>query len=195
MPRGRPKAEDYTGPICGAAPRPGSPRTWPCKRSPVLGQTKCRQHGGIHKNTESDRQRAQAERKINAAVRRLNITPVEDPLSALKMLAGEVLAWKNEMSRHVGELEQVRYRAGDGGEQVRGEIQLFERAMDRCASVLTAIAKLNIDERLAAISEQQAQMLSAALFAAFDEAGLSITDTAQKKAVAKAFHGHLRLAG
>lgn len=195
MPRGRPKAEDYTGPICGAAPKPGGPRTWPCKRAPLLGQTRCRQHGGIHKNTESARRRELTERKINAAVRKLKITPVEDPLSALKMLAGEVLAWKNEMSRHVGTLEQVRYRAGDGGEQIRGEIQLFERAMDRCASVLTAIAKLNIDERLAAISEQQAQMLAAALFAAFDEAGLGITDTVQKKAVAKAFHQRLRLVG
>lgn len=184
--------KDRQGPRCGAAPKPGGQRKWPCKRFALIGQTRCRLHGGIHKNTESDRERAKTERKINAAVRRLNITPVEDPLSALKNLAGEVLAWKNEMSRHVGELEILRYRAGDGGEQVRGEIQLFERAMDRCASVLTAIAKLNIDERLAAISEQQAQMLATALFAAFDEAGLGITDTTKKKAVAKAFHRHLQ---
>lgn len=180
------------GPRCGAAPKAGSDRKWPCKRFPIIGQTRCRQHGGIHKNTDSDRARVLTERKIDAAVRRLNITPVEDPLSALKMLAGEVLAWKNEMSRHVGELEILRYRS-DAAEQIRGEVQLFERAMDRCASVLTSIAKLNIDERLAAISEQQAQALTTALFAAFDEAGLGITDTAEKKAVAKAFNGHLRL--
>lgn len=193
MPGGRPKAEDYTGPICGAAPRKGSKRTWPCKRAPIIGQERCRQHGGIHRNTKSERRKAILERQINAAVRKLDITPVEDPLTELKKLAGEVLAWKNEMSRHVGILENLRYRAGDGGEQIRGEIQLFERALDRCAAVLTAIAKLNIDERLAAISEQQAQMLATALFAAFDEAGLGITDNIQKKAVAKAFHRHLSL--
>lgn len=180
------------GERCGAAPKPGGQRKEPCQRFPTIGQKRCRLHGGAHRNTESDRSRAITERKINAAVRKLNITPVEDPLSALKTLAGEVLAWKDEMSRHVGNLEALRYRAGDGGEQVRGEIQLFERAMDRCATVLTAIAKLNIDERLAAISEQQAQMLSTALFAAFDEAGLSITDTEQKKAVARSFHRHLQ---
>lgn len=184
--------KDRQGPRCGAAPKPGGQRTWPCKRFALIGEKRCRQHGGIHAGNAANRRRAEAERKIDAAVRRLNITPVEDPLTELKKLAGEVLAWKNEMSRHVGELTNIRY-GGDSGEQIRGEIQLFERAMDRCASVLTAIAKLNIDERLAAISEQQAQMLSAALFAAFDEAGLSITDTIQKKAVAKAFHRHLQL--
>lgn len=179
------------GPRCGAAAKPGGTRKWPCKRFPIIGQTRCRQHGGIHKNTDAQRHAALTERKINAAVRKLNITPVEDPLSALKKLAGEVVAWKNEMSRHVGQLEILRYRA-ENAEQIRGEILLFERAMDRCASVLTAIAKLNIDERLAAISEQQAQMLATALFAAFDEAGLGITDTIQKKAVAKIFHRHLQ---
>jgi uncharacterized protein YukE len=184
--------KDRKGPRCGAAAKPGSPRTWPCKRFALIGQARCRQHGGIHKNTEAQRQVALTNRKIDAAVRKLNITPVEDPLTELKKLAGEVLAWKNEMSRHVGQLTAIRY-GGDSGEQIRGEIQLFERAMDRCAHVLTAIAKLNIDERLAAISEQQAQMLATALFAAFDEAGLTITDTIKKKAVAKAFHRHLSL--
>lgn len=184
--------KDREGPRCGAAPKEGSPRTWPCKRFALIGEKRCRQHGGVHAGNQANRHRAETERKIDAAVRKLNITPVEDPLTELKKLAGEVLAWKNEMSRHVGQLTTIRY-GGDGGEQIRGEIQLFERAMDRCASVLTAIAKLNIDERLAAISEQQAQMLATALFAAFDEAGFTITDVLKKKAVAKAFHRHLRL--
>lgn len=183
---------NYTGPLCGAKTRkPGNP---PCAKPPLLGQKRCRMHGGVNATTKQKRQEAQIERKLNKIIGRLKITPVEDPLSALKTLAGETLAWKEKLATIIGDLEQIRYR-GEAAEQIRGEVALFERAMDRCVSVLAVIAKLNIDERLAAISEQQAEMLTTALFASFEAAGIPLMDVATRKTVAQEFNRHLKVAG
>lgn len=182
----------YEGPVCGAKTRqPGNP---PCKLAPILGQKRCYRHGGQNSTTAQKRQEVKTARKIQAAVGRLNITPVDDPLTELKKLAGEVVAWKNKLGELVAELSYLRYST-ESAEQIRGEVALFERAMDRCTAVLATIAKLNIDERLAAISETQAKALQAALFAAFEEAGLGITNVLEKKRIAQAFGRHLHLVG
>ena len=52
------------------------------------------------------------------------------------------------------------------------EVQVFERAMDRAVTVLATIARLNIDERLAKISEQQAALVREALNRALADAGV-----------------------
>lgn len=181
-------------PRCDAAPKVGALRQWPCKNFPMHGEKRCHKHGGAHKGHAAKVAAMKLQSKIDRAVRKLDISPVGDPLTALSLLAGEVLAWKDEMARHVGMLHSIRYST-DTAEQTRAEVTLFERAMDRCATVLVQIAKLNIDERLAAITEQQATMLTNALFAAFDEAGFSVTDVDKKKAVTGAFSRHLRLVG
>lgn len=181
---------------CNAKPRPGGPRKEPCKNPKVLGQKRCAMHGGRNSTTEQRRNEIKAERKlkprIQAALRQLNIQPVEDPLTALKEMAGEVLAWKDEMRRHVLRLDQLRYR-GENAEQTRAEIVLYERAMDRCTSVLATIAKLNIDDRLAAITERQAEMLERGMLAAFEAAGIPVTEQETRMRVAHEFGKHLQL--
>jgi hypothetical protein len=66
----------------------------------------------------------------------------------------------------------VRYGSEEGGEQLRAEVSVLERAMDRCGRLLVDIAKLNIEERLAKITETQARLVSDALAATFREMGL-----------------------
>lgn len=149
-------------------------------------------HGGKNKTTGQRKEVIKQERKARVAIRRLKITPVEDPLTALKELAGEVIAWKQAMQDKVKELEHLRYR-GEHAEQIRAEVVLYERAIDRCVSTLSVIAKLNIDERLAAITERQAEMLEQGLMAAFEEAGIPITDQEVRLKVARSFGRHLQL--
>jgi hypothetical protein len=175
-------------PSCGAYCRTTGE---PCKNIPVVGQKRCRMHGGINPTTGAKRAEVIAERQVAAIIGRLDIEPVEDPLTALKMLAGEALAWKDVLATVVSDLTVIRYRT-DNAEQIRGEVAIFERAMDRCASILGMIAKLKIDERLATISEQQAALLTQALFASYEAAGLPITDVAARKAVAREFGRHLQ---
>lgn len=136
------------------------------------GHGPCRLHGGatptVAKSAREEQVKAEARRTLG----RLQAVPVDDPLTELKKLAGEAVAWKNLLADHVAELERLRYENPAGGEQVRGEIVLFERALDRCASILAAIARLNIDDRLARITERQADIVIRAIEAALETAGV-----------------------
>src|SRR5690348_9736507 len=112
----------------------------------------CKLHGG---NTGTQRTAAAtelAEREIRSVLAKLDVTPVEDPLTALTVLAGQVVSWQTAIARIVNQLgDRVRYEGAAGAEQLRAEVALYERAMDRTATVLGLIAKLNIEERLATV--------------------------------------------
>lgn len=121
-----------------------------------VGYGRCRKHLG---NTPNHRAGV-VEQQARDQLARLGVPAVEDPLSALAAITGEVIAWKDQMAGLVNQLTSVRYEAegdnGSAGEQLRAEVALLERAFDRCEKFLTAMARLNIDERLARISEAQA---------------------------------------
>jgi len=107
----------------------------------------------------------QVEHQALAELARRGVTPVDNPLTALAELAGEVLAVKNIFRDRLAALdaEQWRHSGQDGAEQLRAEVALYERALDRSARVLADIARLKIDERLTAITEEQAHTLVAIL--------------------------------
>ena len=98
---------------------------------------------------------------------------VDNPLDALARLAGQVLAFKDAVGELVNELREIRYQDAKDSEQLRSEVALYERAMDRAVTVLAAMARLKIDERLAAISQLQAEMLFRAVNAGFASAGVN----------------------
>ncbi|WP_327066887.1 hypothetical protein [Kitasatospora sp. NBC_01302] len=115
----------------------------------------------------------------------LDVAPVDDPLTALMQLAGQVLAWQEATADLVNRLgDQVRYEGMAGGEQLRAEVQLYERSMDRAEKVLSSIARLNIEERLAQISEAQADRVLAAIDAALAAAGLAGAEATRARQVA-----------
>jgi hypothetical protein len=116
--------------------------------------------------------REQLHREITQAVQILGVAPVDDPLRALQELAGQVVAWKDALAARVS-MNALRYESAVATEQVRGEVQLLERAMDRCNMVLATIAKLRIDERLAAIDEATASMIVRAIEAGLASAGVT----------------------
>ncbi|MGC0271726.1 hypothetical protein ACO0LV_01865 [Pseudactinotalea sp. Z1739] len=81
-------------------------------------------------------------------------------LQELLKTARLAVRWRDLLEQIVGQLSQMRYTAyGTGSEQLRAEIALFERAMDRTAKVTEAIARLDLDERMAAISQQQGRLV------------------------------------
>ena len=111
---------------------------------------------------------------MRLSLARLDVDPVEDPFTELSKLAGQVVAFKDALAAKVNELQAIRYEAmGAGTEQLRAEVALYERAMDRCASVLGLIAKLDIDSRLARISDKQADAVIRAVDAALTKAGVT----------------------
>jgi hypothetical protein len=124
--------------------------------------------------------------------RLLTAPPVDDPLGELLALAGEVREMKEILRRVVSYLfskDRVRYAHSKIGEQLRAEILLYERALERYAAILLNIAKLNIADRLATVEEKQIQAIETALDAALNETGLDLVG--QDKA-RKALRRHLK---
>lgn len=155
------------------------------------GYGRCRKHLGNSPNVARAAERERLEHEVRAELARLAVQPVDNPLLELQKLAGQVLAWKDALGHMVNELTSIRYQDEHGGEQLRSEVTLFERAMDRCERVLVAMARLNIDERLVKISEAQARVINEVLRAALSEIGL---DGATQDAVRPVIARHLRLA-
>jgi hypothetical protein len=147
------------------------------------GHGRCKLHGGA---TPTHQQAAIAS-QATAQLVRLNLPPVDDPLSALASVTAEVLAWKDQIAAKVNDLTSLRYST-EGGEQLRAEVALWERALDRCERFLTAMARLNIDERLAAIAEAQAQVIMDAIRIGLEAAGV---DAGQRKVALAAVKDHL----
>ncbi len=118
-----------------------------CKRDPLKGQTKCRSHGGAAGQVLAKAEQRVAEEKIRKTLGRLTSEPVTNPLEDLLALAGKAKAWMGLLEGHVAELERLRYST-EGGEHIRGEVVLFERAVEACRKVLVDVARLDIDARL-----------------------------------------------
>lgn len=180
--------DDLSYTPCGALTRRGDGP--PCRRAPAKGQKRCRLHGGASPQAIAKAERVahqqKLERDIERALAKFDIQPVTDPLTALQLLAGEVLEWKRILLEKVSNLETWRYST-DFSEQIRGEILLYERAIDRAVNVLGTIARLNIEERLTAVTEAQAARLEGAMFDAFEIVGIPITDPELRERVLVAF--------
>jgi hypothetical protein len=140
------------------------------------GATVCRLHGGLAPQV----QRKAAERVIEEHARQVakayavEHIDISDPIGALMQLAAEVVGFKNFIAERVTELRTEEWRYGTlGGEQLRAEVAVYERAMDRAGRLLVDINRLGLEERQVRIAEQQGELLATVVMAALDEIGLT----------------------
>lgn len=168
------------GPFCGADRRNGK---GPCHlpaghNTSHEGTGRCSWHGGASPNGTKSAREQELNDQAARELARLDVEPVANPLEELARLAAQTVAWKDNMAAKVNELTQLRYEGGQGTEQIRSEILLWERALDRCIVTLTAMAKLNIEGKLAGIKAATAQMLEEALALALQKSGADISGQA-----------------
>jgi hypothetical protein len=100
-----------------------------------------------------------------------------DPLTGLLALADEMAEWKQIMRGIVAYLlseNRIRMAHGRVGEQLRAEVLIYERAVERLAALWERIIKLGIEARMAAIEDRQVTMVETALAAALSACGLDL---------------------
>lgn len=133
-------------PTCGAKTRKGTP----CPNPPIKGATRCRMHGGAAPQVRAAAARRLAATKAKQALDEVGIREVDNPLHELRDLTSEVIAWKDVLANHVASLQdRYRYEDAKGAEQLRAEVALYERALDRAGKFLEMWARLGIDAMLA----------------------------------------------
>lgn len=143
----------------------------PCGAYAIQGSTVCRRHGGDLPSIREAAQRRVVEDKIERVLARMDVDPVKDPVALLALMAGRAASWCEAIAERVNELTSLRYST-EGGEQLRAEIALWERAMDRCEKFAHNLARLNLDERLVKVEERQVDLVKQALAAALADMGL-----------------------
>lgn len=173
----------HGGPRCGARLRQGDGT---CRKeagwgTDHLGAGTCRLHGGSTRSVTKAAQLQLLEREAAIQLARLNVAPVTDALTELGKLGGQVLAWRDAMADQVNKLTTLGYENDKTGEQLRTDVALFERAMDRCITVLGTIARLKIDERLVRIEQQRVDLVADALAATLNE--LQLDPDARQQAI------------
>lgn len=133
----------------------------PCGAQVMRGtgdRPRCRSHLGqspvlVTAQYQAERQAMALFRDQEQTARAYGVDLV-NPLTALHELADEIVRWKEVCRAMVGQLEEIRYRSGKSGEQVRAEIVLYERSMERAGRILVEITRLGIEDRLARLDER-----------------------------------------
>ena len=169
-----------------------------CARYSIEGGTVCRAHGGASKQAKSAAKRRQVEAKAaqevaaaaDAVLAYRAERALENPLDGLARLATEVTAFKDALAARVNALTAIRYEDMKSAEQLRSEVALYERALDRTARLLETMVKLDFEKRMLALNEAQADLIAKAITGMLDEFELS---PSQREKVPDVVPRHLRL--
>lgn len=149
----------------------------PCRRPPIKGGTVCTSHGGAAPQVQRAAATRLAFADAAAAVRRMGFAPVADPLSQLGQVVGEMVAVKDRLGSIVekwDDLDEEGMLAYDdkGMEQMRAQFTAYAGMLNSLVTACAAMGKLNIDERLAKVQENQAMAMIRALELAMSECGI-----------------------
>lgn len=158
-----------------------------CRQWAIKGGKVCPAHGGRAPQVAAAARRRVVEDQAAVELARLDVDPVTNPLEELSMLAGQAVAWKDMMAAKVNQLTSLRYEGEGLGEQLRAEVGLWERALDRCEKFCTAMARLDIDDRLAKISEAQGVVMVGFIQVALQRCGIDYADPAITGIIMAAF--------
>jgi hypothetical protein len=132
----------------------------PCGLNPPKGALVCGVHGGNVATTKRQTKIRASEIKAREKLAKLAITPVADPITEHEQIMSEAIWFKNICRDQLAKIQENAWRyEHDHGEQLRAEVALYERAIDRCDKILTNYIRLGIADRKVRIDEAQAVIL------------------------------------
>ena len=146
---------------CGAAKRQGGD---PCRQAagwktshPGVGR--CALHGGASPSGKAAAARQRLDAEVAQILDREGVVPVDSPVVELQALAGRILQWERILGDMVERLTEWTQTDVTGREDLRAVVAAYERSLVHSERVLVAMSRLNLDERLARISESQTALL------------------------------------
>lgn len=141
---------------CKSRKRDGSP----CGSPAISGGLVCWQHGGKLPPVKKAAAVALAEESVRVEIESMReiarFQSVGDVYVDLLDTASAASQWRKLLQDRVSYLHNLGYSTLESGEQVRADVQLFERALERSAKIGEMLARLNLDERKAALDERTA---------------------------------------
>ncbi|HEY0889351.1 MAG TPA: HGGxSTG domain-containing protein [Nocardioides sp.] len=139
----------------------------PCGQPRMTGQRVCKMHGGKSKGAQENAEQRQAEAKADAAVRELwpglaDIEPVKDPIDLLARSAAALEHMADTVGARVNDLNG-KVATGESMSQLRAEVVLLDRLLDKVIKSSDRLASLGIAERQVEIQAAQAEIVVAAV--------------------------------
>lgn len=148
-----------------------------CTRPAVDGLDKCRFHCGMSLDAAKEKGRMNlVAENVAEFLRDQGYQPLGDPVEELLDLTARMKGWMEFLTARVGELESWRYESKAGGEQLRAEVALLERAADRFGKLLEKCVSLGLLERQVSNQERVADGLLDFMDRVFADPELGLSD-------------------
>lgn len=149
-----------------------------CVNPALKNSEECENHQSTKKDEQREKKEVekgkdQAKRGLRQQAAKTDTSTVSRVLEGMLEELDNVRGWQREAREQVDALDgQWRFQDKTGGEHLRSEISVYERAMDRTARVLKDMTRLDIDARVAGIEKKQAEFMLTVLMRAMDKAGI-----------------------
>lgn len=142
----------------------------PCGRHPAVGQEVCKIHGGGSPQAIAAAEARQVEAQADQLLQQLwpglsTLEPVKDPVDLLARTAAALEHMADVVGRRVNDLN-THLAGGKDLTQLRAEVVLLDRLLDKLLKAGEGMARLGIAERHVELEQERAQMVTAAFLAA-----------------------------
>lgn len=136
-----------------------------CSKPPIKGALVCTAHGGktpnVRKAAAMKLTEEYVRREIDSMREVAQLRSVGDIYDDLLEVASDNRAWRLLLRDRVSYLTTLHTNPTEHtGEQVRADVLLFERSLERSAKIGEVLARLNLDERKQALDERTAAQLA-----------------------------------
>jgi hypothetical protein len=162
---------------CSAHTRAGKP----CRTKPMVGQRVCRMHGGSAPQSLEAAAERQVEAAADALVEQLwpglGLDPVKDPVDLLARTTAAIEHMAGQVGDRVNQLEG-KVAGGRDLTQLRAEVVLLDRLLDKLLKAGEGMARLGIAERHVQLEQERAALVVAAFRAALEVVSLLPADRA-----------------
>jgi hypothetical protein len=141
----------------------------PCGLWPLSGQRVCKLHGGHSKGARENAEQRQAEARADAAIAELwpglaGVAPVKDPIDLLARTAAALEAMADQVGERVNQLNG-KVATGESMSQLRAEVVLLDRVLDKVIRASDRLASLGIAEKQVELEQARAEIVTQAYLA------------------------------